>query len=557
MWQAGATITFAGQLFVQTMTTAVTTLNMLADMVVNEVITLEAGNLSIGSGASVDMAADATIEISGGTIGLNGGTLGFSGNYHVIYTNGSAVAGVELSGGGLQDVTIDVGTHATVTLTTGLEVEGTLALVSGELVLNGHDLTITTSGDVTSSLSGSVTSGLLSDISIHASGGTTGSLNLSTGSTVGNLTIDVDTGSVPVSGHLVITGALELESGTLVIGSNDLTVHGDIAATGSGTISAALGSDIVIAGLAAPAGAIGFVPGGAVISNLTIDIATGGSLVIDSDLEVKDTVNLINGHVQIGDNQLVAGVVLGASADGYVIVDADGSLSLQVMAGASDSTVFPVGTGMHYVPLAIGLNAGSPSGLVSVGVGANVLAEGTSGYDISLDQPVVDVTWHVGSNITTGLDMNIKAMWSVLAEVNAFDRAMAYVSHYTSGHWDVAASASAQVEANGMFSLERTHVTSLSPFAVFDEHTATSTEELASFPVNLYPNPASSVLTIQTGSLEEVRIEVVNIIGRVVADWRLSGPSATIPVAYLNQGSYFVRLYSGEELVAVERFIKM
>ena len=95
-----------------------------------------------------------------------------------------------------------------------------------------------------------------------------------------------------------------------------------------------------------------------------------------------------------------------------------------------------------------------------------------------VNQPVVDATWFVHSDITSNLNLNLGVAWSAAMEVNAFTNAAAYISHYTGGSWDATATAAATAQGGGMFSIQRTGLTSLSPFAVFNQNTSTNIEEV-------------------------------------------------------------------------------
>lgn len=722
--QGGAAINFTGSVVATTMATAVSHLSVTADFIVNQTMALASGIFDLAAGGSLDVGADATIVISGGAISVSGGTVGLSGNYNVVYTSGSANAGVELTGSGLQDVTIDVGAGNDVSLSADLTVAGTLSLTSGTLELNGNDLTIAASGDVSASGSGVIHASLgSSNITVNATGGLTGTLDFSGGSSVNNFTVNVGAGydvqiegdlsingtlsltsgdldfggasltingsvsgsgslsgdasadltvstagglaggidfatggqvvndfsisvgigntvalnsdltitgtlnlaggssldisgvsvtigstgdiigtgslvvdantdltinasgglsgglsliggilgdftldvgsgsSVSLGGDVTVSGVLTLQSGTLDLNGYNLTISGDISAGGSGDISSSLLSDITISTSASPAGSLNFSASGQVIGDLNIDITDGnGSVSIGSDLEVNGTLNFTSGSIDVGDNTIeisAAGSISGAGSASYVIVGDGGSLAMFIFAGASAD--FPVGTSVNFSPANIELNPGSANGTVEVGVAADVFAQGTTGVDLSATESMVDVTWFISSDISANLDMDMEVMWSADMEANGFVRSAAYISHFTSGSWDATATASATAEANGMFSLRREGLTSLSPFAVFDENTQTSMREVADMTFDVYPNPATNWLTVTTSAIPEdmLHAEVLNMIGKVMGTYSLNGSSTSIPVEHLSAGNYFLRVYTNDELAAVKKFSKM
>lgn len=481
MLSTAAAMSFSGSLTANTITCAALNLLVSADIMVNQALTLSAGVLSLQTGGSLDVGANATIVVSGGVLTLNGGTLGLSGSYNVVYTSGSAIAGVELSGSGLSNVTINVGSGSTVTLTADLTVSGTLSLTSGTLVLAG----------------------------------------------------------------------------------NNLTIAGDISASGSGLISSTASANIFISTAASVSGSITFASSGNVVNNFTVNIGGNGSVMIGSNITIQGTLNLISGCLNTGSYNVeigLSGSITGSSNTSYVITGLNGTLSMHLTAGASAAVTFPVGTSVQFCPAAVILNAGSASGEVFVGVVANVYASGTAGVDISLNQPVVDATWFIHSDITANLNMNLEVMWALAAEVNAFNHMAAYISHYTSGSWDVSATASATAEANGMFSLSRNNITSLSPFAVFDQNTnPTSVKEVpGEVSFDVYPNPAVDFIHVNYSSVggDAAYLEIVNIIGTRLVYRRVMKSNTIIPLDKLPPGNYFVRVYN-DNMSLVKRFIKL
>jgi len=138
-------------------------------------------------------------------------------------------------------------------------------------------------------------------------------------------------------------------------------------------------------------------------------------------------------------------------------------------------------------------------------------------------------------------------------EVNGFDRTQAYLSHYTSGAWDVSPSLAAVSAGGSLYSMTRTGITSLSPFHV----SGTTTTNVASdISVNnriiLSPNPTTGILNFITS--EEVKnIEIYTTIGTVVKRSEISNNS--VSVTELPAGLYFVR-FMDKNINTVQRFVK-
>jgi len=724
---AGAVTLFTGTITANAMSNAAIALQLAADASVQQTLTLASGSaLSLVSGGSLMVGNNATVVIeSGGLVSISGGTITFSGNYNVIYSGGSSSAGLELTGSGLTDVTIDVGAGSTVSLTSNLTVNGTLTLSSGTLVIGNNTLTFGVNGNLaaggsgnisigasgnivvnaSAGLSGTLTfsgsgnvmtnltvnvgtgnsvqidgsvtvdgtlqiaggatlningasltidgdisgSGSLSgngsaNLTINASGGITadlnfaaggqtvnnltvnvgsgnsvelatdltvnGTLNISGGSqlditgveltiggdltgsgslsvdagtdiivdasgslssgisltggsgTVGNITINVGAGNdVELDANLTVDGTLTIQSGNLVLNGFDLTLNGDINISAGGAIDADAGSDITIDVNAAPSTGISFTSTGNAVGNLNIDITSGGSIDINSDVTVEGALSFSgSGSIDIGNNNLTIGAsgsITGAGINAYIITSGSGQVGIQISAG--DSALFPVGTTINFAPAVIELNSGSAGGNVMVSIMADVLADGYAGIDISSSQPLVDATWSINSDITANLDLNMEVMWAAAMQVNGFTNTNAYISHYVNGNWDVTASASANAEANGMFSLRRDNITSLSPFAVFDNNTTVSVaEKNMDTDFLIYPNPtADKILINHSGNSEKtIHAQIININGLVMATYEITKAQTTLSLDNLVRGSYFIRLYN-EDMTVVKKILKL
>lgn len=716
---AGSTFSFTGVLTVSTLNAA-TGISSSADIMVNQALNLSSGALVLLSGGTLDMGNNGTIVLSGGTLAEGAGTIGLTGNYHVTYTNTSAVSGIELTGIGLQNVTVDVNSGNSVTLTSDLTLTGTLALNNGALILAGNDLAV--NGQVATTGSGTLTSTAASDISFNNTGGTigaitftgntsavnnlsvnvgagsqasiagtltingtlmlntgalnfnssnliisgsisgsgllransssnltvnpvgglTGSLNfIGGGQSLNNFTLSVGTGnSVSLSSDLTIYGTLALasgsnlnlngnavtldagslvsgtgafiansasaltinssagiallkiigtigdftvntsgstvilssnlstdgmftlQSGTLVLNGFDLMLMGDIAPLNAGLISSTSASDLTVDVASATSGDINFLSSANTIGNFTLNIADGGPASLGADLRVNGILLFTAGKLNIAGHALVignSGSISGADVGSYIITGPGGYVERTVTSGGSTSVSFPVGTFSSFAPANIHLATGSTSGQVQVGVVGDVLQFGITGTDLSLTKPLVDATWDISSTIVNNLNMDLELMWSAAMEVNSFDADNAYIGHFMSGSWDVNATTAAVAETNGMFSLQRSGITSLSPFAVFDNNTFTGVTEISNDTrFEIYPNPAAYTITIQnsTASTEPMNMDVYNSVGQLVLATQLANVTSTVSVENLVSGNYFIKFYNSE-VSSSKKFIKL
>ncbi|MCE3294514.1 MAG: hypothetical protein K0R65_228 [Crocinitomicaceae bacterium] len=556
----GSSLFFSGSLTVNRLRTTSTGLQSSANMMINEELELSAGTMSIQSGGTLAFAGGATIHRSGGQFVVNGGTLTLGSNYHVRYTSGNATSGLELTGSGLQNVTIDPGAGNTITLDNSLNVYGTLSLTSGTMDLNDNNLMI--AGDVAASGSGNIASGDGSNISIATSSSVTGSLRFHPSSyDVNNFVVNVGSSNqVRISGALNVRGAFSLASGALNLDNGDLRIMGTFTAGGNGTISSTSSSNgrITISTSTTPAGTLRFTAGSNTVDDFTVNISGDGHISIGSDMIVDGTLNLTAGHIDMGNNRMTisaSGSITGGNSNSYIKLGASGSLNRQT--SLLVTTTYPVGTSSAYLPANVALNLGSTTGMVSVGVRSNVYANGTSGSDISAAQAMVDATWDLQSSMATGMDMDIDLMWSAASEVNGFDRMQSYISHYTNADWDLSSSTAATTLAGGMFSQTRTSVTSLSPFAVFDESTTAQTEELETLTMEVFPNPATDKINFTNLDVAQgpVSVDIMNVYGQKIASYELTESNSSIPVNGLSEGNYFIQLNSNY-IHSVKQFTK-
>lgn len=553
-----AVLTFTGSFASNTLDNAAINLQTTGNFTIKQTLMLTSGILSIQSGGSLSLASNSSIVLNGGKMATNGGTIGLSSNYNVHYKAGSNSGGLELSGSGLNNLIIEVGTGNTLTLTGNVTVNGTLTLTSGTLDLGIFNLTL--NGDVSSSGSGSVTASN-STLTFNSNSGVNGTIKFSgSNSTLNNLNVNVgNQNKASISGDVTINGNLTLTSGTLQFNTTNFTLKGGLSSSGTGNISSSATSNIIINTSTSPSGKLSFATNGNTVNNFTVNIGGNGTVMLGSDLKVNGTLNLTNGHLNVGSNKLSVTTntsINGGSSSAYIITESSGSLSLSVSPLDISGVVFPIGTSTNYFPAKVVLNAGSGSGKVDVGVVNNVYSEGTVGVDLSATKHVVDATWMVSSDISSNLNMNLKLIWPASAEVNGFMRTDAHISHYINNNWDLSANASATAEANGMFSLTRNNITSLSPFAVYDATVGGISIPFENYAIRVYPNPSSEIISINNHDISEgVTMDILNLTGQVVASYKLDNQTKSVSINELKPGNYIIRLNDGEHNT-YQRFIK-
>ena len=72
--------------------------------------------------------------------------------------------------------------------------------------------------------------------------------------------------------------------------------------------------------------------------------------------------------------------------------------------------------------------------------------------------------------------------------------------------------------------------------------------------MSLYPNPASTMVTLTVAMEGDVTMSLIDMNGRTVGSWQLTDGSVTFDVSTLAKGAYFVRV-TGEQSTAVRKLI--
>jgi len=189
--------------------------------------------------------------------------------------------------------------------------------------------------------------------------------------------------------------------------------------------------------------------------NLTINKSLN-SAELGQNITIENTLNLTNGQLELNDKDvtLIGNFTLGVGS--YIQTSGGGKLSQTINTG--NSKIFPVGNG-SFTPVTI-QNDGT-SDIYSVRNTAGVLENGTTGNAQSNE--VVNQTWHITEAVAGASNLTITAQWNASDELTGFDRNNCAISHYTSS-WD--APTNSVATGSDPYSLSRSNITSLSPFAV-------------------------------------------------------------------------------------------
>lgn len=206
-----------------------------SDLEVTNELIIKNGNFQVENAAEFSLGVDANIMIDNGTMIIPNSSFAGSIDYDVMYTGASKNSGVELTGSGLDDVSIDMNDNsATLTLMGDAKVNGKVDLKKGTLVLNDNSLEIAGDydGDVSTEIKGSAGSELMISTVTKPTKGLSFTAD---GQMLNRLTVNVTDGSdVELMSDLTVT-TVTFTNGSLMIKDNTITVDNGGSISGSNT----------------------------------------------------------------------------------------------------------------------------------------------------------------------------------------------------------------------------------------------------------------------------------------------------------------------------------
>jgi hypothetical protein len=257
-------------------------------------LTLTSGSLIIGSN---------TLNIDGYIAGT--GTLTGSGTSNLVINGVTAddVGTIRFSSGAgafLNNLTLNR-SAGSATLGTDLTVNTTLALTNGNLIFNGHTLTLIGNATGTGNLSGDASSSLI----INGTGAFGSVSFIGGGNSIANLTVNrASSGTATIGSALTVNTALLLTNGALTTSGTLTMASGSTLTRASGTISTtptfAGTSDIIYT---SPVTTGNELPtSSTAIRDLTIN-CTSSSVVLNADVTVTRNLTITSGTLSTGSNR--------------------------------------------------------------------------------------------------------------------------------------------------------------------------------------------------------------------------------------------------------------
>jgi len=200
------------------------------------------------------------------------------------------------------------------------------------------------------------------------------------GSTLNNLTVNTVSGSSSLGSNLNINNLLTLTSGALALNGNTLTLNstGNIAGSGTGTLTGSTLSNLVINSTGGLTGMLNFTPGSSTLNNLGLNTTTGGA-TMGSDLGLNGLLTLTSGTLTLNGHALSlngaadiaaagTGTLTGSTASDLAINtigSITGALNFAAGANTLHNLVVNMGATTDSVILGTGLTIGNSLGLLS------------------------------------------------------------------------------------------------------------------------------------------------------------------------------------------------
>jgi hypothetical protein len=186
---------------------------------------LMSGSLNLATGAALTMAAASLVHIENGMMSMTGGSFVGTAAYNVEYMGGANTTGPEVSGSGLNNVTVSlVSATNTLKMMGSVKVAGMLHLASGKLDLNGD--TLTANGSLMQTPSAAFIGNASSTLNLNLTSATNDTLFFDAANqTLKKLQVNLaNGGNVVLATMLTIKSELDLTKGMVVLLNYDLQI---------------------------------------------------------------------------------------------------------------------------------------------------------------------------------------------------------------------------------------------------------------------------------------------------------------------------------------------
>lgn len=232
---------FTGTLHIEVLRNEGTIANLTSMVVVHDTLDLEAGAITLGGGADLQLLLNSNVRVNNGVLVNSGGIFTTGYLYDVWYFGGTKTSGEELNSGFVRDIHLVLNNNTMkVSFGTNVSVMGILYMITGHIDFNGKQLTLY--GDLAANPGSVFESSGTSVLVVTGWGGTFSSgLKFTAGSSLDKLTIDRNY-VVDLESSLMITGNLTLIEGHLTVDS------ASTISMGSGSVIKRIQGDLTVNG---------------------------------------------------------------------------------------------------------------------------------------------------------------------------------------------------------------------------------------------------------------------------------------------------------------------
>ena len=535
-------------------------------------------NLSLSSNATVKSA----LTLNTGTFNLNSYQLTLNGdliingsaaimstqNSSMIIQNSTALtSGLKFTNGSaINNLELNITNGGKIKLMSNLDVKGQLKLMKGNFELQtGADVSMSSNSKVhiedgTLSLNGGTFTGTSTYNVEYMGGSNTGYYELM-GSGLNNVTVNLSSGNAVLTTqtNVNLNGNLTMTMGKIDMGVYTWTVNGTFSQSANSSFVGNNSAELHLNLTAASSSTLWLDDSNQNLSKLEINMADNGTMTLGSNLMVN-TVILTKGKLEVLDHTLTiktGGMISGYNDSKYIVTSGTGKLSMHINS-ADSYALFPVGTSSSYSPASIQQTSGGSAGIFMVSTVDGLWAQGSMGTNFAATQKVVNRTWMIEAENGVNVNMNLKLAWVAAAEVNGFNRAQSFITHYHNATWDTYASSAATSASNNTYESTRLNITSLSPFGVADASSSVSVDELtADNNFTIYPNPGVEFINIASANTDLYSYEVCDVTGKVLMTNSNNNAVNKLDISVLHTGFYFIKatnLISNESVV--KSFVK-
>jgi hypothetical protein len=530
------------------------------NLVINGALDMQTGQLDI-SNNHITLKGD--IVVSTGSLLISSATTDIT-----VMGSGPTADGLRFTAtSSVHDIEIDRSPNGSCKLGTSVACAGTIFLTDGDFILmSGATLTMNagskvqvTDGDFVQN--GGVFDGTASYDVNFVGGSHTSGVEL-TGSGLNNVMLGMSSMSdtVMLDDDVTINGNLDMSTGMMSLEGYDLSLEGTFDQNASAVFIGDSASSMTINVTTANGDTLYF-GGQKYLDDFELDIPAAGMLLLASDLTIYGALDLTSGKLEITNSNLhmrSTASVNGYDDTRYIVTAGSGQVEMQVNSNSTYVT-YPIGTLTNYAPAAIQQTSTGTSGMFQVRAMDNVYSQGTTGFDASSTESVVDKTWVVNSAAAVVVNMNIRLGWKQADEVNGFNRNQSRISKYGSNVWDTYPASAATPGANNTYESTRQGVTSTGPFAVVDTSAILGVEKPAiAAGINIYPNPTADVVTVETGDAHAAYLyEVYDVTGKIVTSTSNANAVNKFDFTSYTNGCYFIKITNTDSnATVIKRIVK-